>query len=390
MMPQGGQGGPVEFRTKAGRDAQVVNNAISSISQFAGQLKQKQWNKKAARAEQAWQSHLSLQQAINATDDPKAKQMLQQQLQQMMEDPKIGKIFSKAHEDPTSPEGVGIQRAMSMSQQQAKQKLDIANIQSQIQQRQAEAAKARALTPQTDQERAVQMGTAPSADVIEQSKARIQAQKDALEFRKDALAQQKELTLQRLEDQRATAQDRMQLARELAQIKKQEVESQMQFKQMQWEEKSKIPTVIGSRVNQALIVKEQLSDLMLELNDKNVTKYMGPVVGIAAPATRRLSSKVQEFVASQESLDALLPILHGYRGGAQMHQTFRQAMGTLSFDPEAYKGTLRALDSMADNIIKEVKQAYPNDPIWKNLDVSPGKSGQAITDTSQPVIHKMD
>jgi hypothetical protein len=89
------------------------------------------------------------------------------------------------------------------------------------------------------------------------------------------------------------------------------------------------------------------------------------VAGIGGFITRRVNGKVQEFAASQETLDALLPILHAYRGGAQTHEVFKKSMGTLTFDPKALKGTLKALDKLADNVSNEIKTMYPNDPIWK-------------------------
>src|SRR5208282_2581141 len=103
---------------------------------------------------------------------------------------------------------------------------------------------------------------------------------------------------------------------------------------------TKIPAAEANRAAQAEIIKEQVADLRTKLTDPELTKLIGPVVGQVGVITRKFSKKVQDFYASQESLDALLPLLHGYRGGAQTHQTFHDAMGSLTIDPTAYTGTL--------------------------------------------------
>ena len=141
---------------------------------------------------------------------------------------------------------------------------------------------------------------------------------------------------------------------------------QIRQRQQELAESSKIPMAVAGRVTQAQIIKEQVADLRAKLQDPDITRYMGPVVGSTAGKLAELySKKVKDFYASQESLDALLPLLHGYRGGAQTHEMFKKSMGSLAIDPEAYKGTLDALDKLSDNVTDEVKQEYPNAPMFK-------------------------
>ena len=170
IKPPTGGGGPTEFATKAGRNMAITQQAISSFGSMVGQYKQKNWNKTASQAEQTWGAYVGLQQAIANTDDPKTKEMLSKQMQQLMEDPKTMKMFSKAHEDPTSPEGVGIQRAMQMGQAQAAQQLELAKVAQQIRESQSKAAEnaaqeehARAQTGY-ETKRTSQLGTVTAKD----------------------------------------------------------------------------------------------------------------------------------------------------------------------------------------------------------------------------------
>jgi hypothetical protein len=141
---------------------------------------------------------------------------------------------------------------------------------------------------------------------------------------------------------------------------------QIRQRQQELDESSKIPMAVAGRVTQAQIIKEQVAELRAKLQDPDITRYMGPVVGSTAGKLASLySKKVKDFYASQESLDALLPLLHGYRGGAQTHEMFKKSMGSLAIDPEAYKGTLDALDKLSDNVTDEVRQEYPNAPMFK-------------------------
>jgi len=58
----------------------------------------------------------------------------------------------------------------------------------------------------------------------------------------------------------------------------------------------------------------------------------------------RLEVDAKEIIGKYPNpRSALLPLLHGYRGGAQTHKTFKDAMGSLTIDPKAYAGTLDAL-----------------------------------------------
>jgi len=144
-------GGPYEFQTRAGMRAAVTTNAINSLAGFAGQLKQKAWQKQASQAEQLWSSYNALTQAASDAQDPKQKQAIQQQIQAMFdpatpEGKKNSKLLEKAHSDPTSAAGVGLQRAMQMSKQEAMQQAQLEEqlqkIQTQRAQQAAEQARA--------------------------------------------------------------------------------------------------------------------------------------------------------------------------------------------------------------------------------------------------------
>lgn len=144
-----------------------------------------------------------------------------------------------------------------------------------------------------------------------------------------------------------------------------QIHADIQQRSKELEDSRKIPAAIAGRVSQAEIIKEQIDDLRTKLKDPDLQQYMGPVAGLAGGITRKFSKKVQDFYASQESLDSLLSILHGYRGGSQAHQIFHDAMGSLTIDPKAYTGTLDAIDHLTDNVIDEVKSEYPNAPMFK-------------------------
>ena len=150
IKPPQQSSGPTEFQTKAGRNMAITRDAIQSFGSMVGQYKQKNWQKTSAQAEQAWGTYVGLQQMIADATDPKTKQVLQQKMQEFMDDPKTMKMFSKAHEDPTSPEGVGIQRAMQMGQAQAAQQMELAKVHQQILESQAKAAESRAQQQQEE------------------------------------------------------------------------------------------------------------------------------------------------------------------------------------------------------------------------------------------------
>jgi hypothetical protein len=155
-------------------------------------------------------------------------------------------------------------------------------------------------------------------------------------------------------------------------------------KSKQLAESSKIPIAIAGRMTQAQIIKEQTADLRAKLQDKELQRVMGPISGRTLGAAANLySKKVHDFYASQESLDALLPLLHGYRGGAQTHEVFKKSMGSLTIDPNAYLGTLDALDAMADNVVAEVKQEYPNAPQFQSGGGPSGPTHQKNLKTKQ-------
>jgi len=184
-----------------------------------------------------------------------------------------------------------------------------------------------------------------------------QAPPDVQRLYKDAVSgvKSKEQEEQNREDRRLAVSERLADYRD-----------QIRQRQQELDESSKIPMAVAGRVTQAQIIKEQVAELRAKLQDPDITRYMGPVVGSTAGKLASLySKKVKDFYASQESLDALLPLLHGYRGGAQTHEMFKKSMGSLAIDPEAYKGTLDALDKLSDNVTDEVRQEYPNAPMFK-------------------------
>lgn len=154
-----------------------------------------------------------------------------------------------------------------------------------------------------------------------------------------------------------------------------QVHADIQQRSKDLEDSKKIPSAIAGRVSQAEIIKEQVADLRTKLKDPDLQQYIGPVAGLAGGITRKFSKKVQDFYASQESLDSLLTILHGYRGGAQAHQIFHDSMGSLTIDPQAYTGTLDAIDKLTGNVIDEVKSEYPNANMFtaKELKAKGGK-----------------
>lgn len=187
---------------------------------------------------------------------------------------------------------------------------------------------------------------------------------------------------QRLDSARATK-DQDEQAKEDRRLKVQEklidLREKIHDREQELAQSSKIPAAEANRAAQAEIIKEQVADLRTKLSDPQLQQFIGPVVGMVGGVTRKFSKKAQDFYASQESLDALLPLLHGYRGGAQTHQTFHDAMGSLTIDPGAYAGTLDALDKLADNVTREVQAEYPNAPMFKNKGQSK-PPGQQIKD----------
>lgn len=131
-------------------------------------------------------------------------------------------------------------------------------------------------------------------------------------------------------------------------------------------ESSKIPSTEANRYTQAQILKEQTATLREMLDNPDVSQYMGPVAGHTYGYVASLySKKIRDLFVAQKSLSALLPILHGYRGGAQTQATFDNMSGNMAIDVNAYQGTLDAIDKLADNIEKEVQADYPNAPMFK-------------------------
>jgi hypothetical protein len=138
--------GQTEWQTKGGRAQAITEAAVESFSNAFKTGEQKQWQRRSSQAEQTWQSYRGLQQALAEAQDPKAKQAIQQQLDAMMEDKNVQKIMKKAHQDPTSAEGVGLQRAMAQSKQEAKEQAELEEMHQKmvLQAEQAKAEQARA------------------------------------------------------------------------------------------------------------------------------------------------------------------------------------------------------------------------------------------------------
>jgi hypothetical protein len=199
-----------------------------------------------------------------------------------------------------------------------------------------------------------------------------------LQLRRDQLDQQNRLTQERLADQRLAEKDRVSLQEQMIaerwEIAKLGVEARMAATSG----KSRIPADQQRRINQAYVIQDQIADLRSKLSNPALTRYMGPVVGRTGFITRQFSPTVQNFYASQISLDSLLPVLHGFRAGANMVKTFEESMGTLSMTPASYRGTLDALDSLSRNFIEEAKRKYPNDAFW-------GEEPQPVTRTGSGV-----
>ena len=128
---------------------------------------------------------------------------------------------------------------------------------------------------------------------------------------------------------------------------------------------SKIPSMEANRYTQAQIIQEQTDKIRELLKDPDVTKYMGPIAGRTYGAAASLySPKVRELFAAQKSLSALLPILHGYRGGVQTQESFDHMSGNMNVDVGAYQGALKAIDDMANSIKDQVQGDYPNAPMF--------------------------
>lgn len=125
-------GGPVEFSTKGGRDAAIIKGSVDNILGTLHQYKVDQFQKQAAEAEQIWGNYLSLNSAAENEQDPQKKQQLQQLAQQMIQDKKVAKVLEKAHKDPMSGPGVGLQRAIQGSSQRAMAQAQLEHVYAQM------------------------------------------------------------------------------------------------------------------------------------------------------------------------------------------------------------------------------------------------------------------
>jgi hypothetical protein len=372
------------FATKGQRDTFLVQSAIQGVGEGVKAYKQKKFEEESNQTSQAWQNYLYFKQGADK-GDPKMKQMMDQ----MMQDPKIHKLFDKAQKDlgdgKMSGAAVGLQKAIKSSQDQAATQMQfdelqakIANQKAQQQEAMAKASQAQALTPREGHERNVAMGTEASADIIEKTKEREAEQKQADEFRRDKLKQDAQIAAdrdqvarERMQDTRATAQDRIAAMRESAAAKNEIAMMRLDQQQQAREGKSMVPAPIQRWVDQAIMVKEQAEKLEKLVDDPEVSKYMGPVKGSAIPKwiNQRTSDKFAEFVTSNESMMGLQGGIHG-RYSTAMHTLFAQASSGSSASPKAYKGAISGLKGLSDRIINEVRRQYPNDILFKGYEDS--------------------
>lgn len=153
-----------EFNSQAGKKAAIISGAMQNIGESVQRFKQIAYDKKLNEAKGLALRYIAQKQAGG---------LLAGEADKMLMDEKVQKVFDKAMKDPTGPEYFGIQQAYAdaMSQEAAKAKMT--ELMSGVAQAQAQAAKLKATTPQTAQERGVAMGTIPSADVATQVAGRL-------------------------------------------------------------------------------------------------------------------------------------------------------------------------------------------------------------------------
>jgi hypothetical protein len=179
-------GQQTEWNTSGGRAMALTQNALQSVTQTVNQYRQKQFNQKAAVTEQAFQDQAYyMQQMQDALQKGNGAGVLywQKKLQDLQNDPKIGKALEKAHSDPSSPEGVGMARAYQTGLAQAEQQLKRDQLAAEVYKYQQEALKAQAET-QTAQEQTRTARIRAEADQLI-AQARIQAINAGLPFRQE-------------------------------------------------------------------------------------------------------------------------------------------------------------------------------------------------------------
>lgn len=106
-----------------------------------------------------------------------------------------------------------------------------------------------------------------------------------------------------------------------------------------------------NRRDQATIILGEVDNLLPQLDQ--LSKQLGPgagnwnrlkdAVGMAPPAVREVRTKLKVIAD-------LLPILHGFRGGTQIAQEFKNMVGDINQGPEQIKSSLRAVTQVADLI----------------------------------------
>jgi hypothetical protein len=173
-VPGPGHSSQSWFGNEAEKRQVLTTNAIQGLSDVVTKHKQDQWQKEAAQAEQMWSNYVTLVQTAGTSQDPKAQQMMMQAAEQMKQDKNFVKLVEKAQKDPMSGAGVGLQRAMQTSMQQANQQLMLEKIQAEIENQRAQAqqhqAAARAETEVTPKLQAIIQGRQDVADTTTQGR----------------------------------------------------------------------------------------------------------------------------------------------------------------------------------------------------------------------------
>ena len=340
-------------------------------------IKAQMHSAKVEKYRQLTNQYIALQQDPNAQSaraklaqgDPKIAKALEKQQQD------FAKMTEKALADPNSAEAQGIQKAyqdqesrVAAQQSQQAAQLKLQQTVAEIRKNQAEAAQREKLTPQSEEERAVAMGTAPSADVKEQAAARRQVAMDNLNFRQDQLKQQYDLAQERMSDARVAEQDRAMYMQGMVDARNRQIDTQIELAKLRWEGKSKLPASLVGRVEQAKQLLMMIDDLTAKADDKDNQKYMGPVAGMAAGASRKFSKKFSDMYSEYGSFIAMQPIMHAYRGAAAVTKHFESVAGGFSQTPQAFKGGLEGLRNLPLNFVSDLQRDYPNDPIWKDFE----------------------
>lgn len=108
-----------------------------------------------------------------------------------------------------------------------------------------------------------------------------------------------------------------------------------------------------NRRDQADIVERQV-DHVMELIDK-APNAVGPILGRLArgeTVVGTVAPEAKALATALGSLEALQPILHGYRGGSQTMDHFHSIIGDQSLNAAALKASLKEIKALAADIRK--------------------------------------